>query len=77
MALAACCSRAVTGCVMLLSGDKGSYVRSRVSVLAPAPVCTTSQLPQGRAERREQQGCTQLLCLPTAAFGICWCSSVV
>ena len=77
MVLAACCSGAVTGCVMLLSGGKGGYVRSRVSVLASAPLCTTSQLPEGRAEREEQQGCTQLLSLPAVAFGICWCTSVV
>ena len=77
MVLAACCSGAVTGCVMLLSGGKGGYVRSRVSVLASAPLCTSSQLPGGRAEREEQQGCTQLLSLPAAAFGICWCTSVV
>lgn len=77
MILSACSSRAVTGCVMLLSGGKGGYMRSRVSVLASAPLCTTSQLPEGRAEREEQQGCTQLLSLPTAAFGSCWCTSVV
>lgn len=74
--LAACCSAAVTGCVVLPSGGKGGYVRSGASVLASAPLCTASQLPEGRAEREEQQGCTQLLSLLIAAFGICWCTSV-
>lgn len=31
MVLTACCSGAVTGCVMLLSGGKGGYVRSSLS----------------------------------------------
>lgn len=39
---------------MLLPGGKGGYVRSRVSVLSSAPLCTTSQPPEGRAEREEQ-----------------------
>lgn len=72
MVLTACCSGGVTGCVMLLSGGKGGYVRSIVSVLASAPLCMASQLPEGRAGRGEQQGCTQLLASPTAAFGTCW-----
>lgn len=52
MPLTACCSGAVTSCVMLLSGGKGGYVRSRVSVLVSASLCTTTrQSREGGAAR--------------------------